>query len=96
MGYFRRSFYSTSVNGKLLKEIDYKKAIDVYKNTVEKYINKKICKENFLEVSKDFPLGVVKFNGDSLVRDPVAFTSDGSLILAGDIQPNSIINILKR
>lgn len=88
-------FISTSVDGKLLKQIDYKKAIDVYKDTVEKYINKKVDKESFLEISKDFPLGIVKFNGDSLVRDPVAFTSDGSLVLAGDIQPNSIINILK-
>jgi len=87
-------FISTKVEGKKLKQIDYKNAIDVYKDTVEKYVKKEITKENFLEVSKDFPLGIVKFNGDSLVRDPIAFTSDGSLILAGDIQPNSIINIL--
>lgn len=88
-------FVSTNVKGKSLKQIDYRNALDVYKEIVEPYIDNEITRENFLDVAKDYPLGVVKFNGESLVRDPVDFKEDGTLILAGDIQSNSVINVLK-
>lgn len=88
-------FIATSVEGKILKQIDYKNAFEVYKEIIEKYTGKKLNRENYLTLVQDYPLGIVKFNDDSLIRDPIDFGENGELILAGDIQPNSVINILK-
>lgn len=86
---------STNVEEKILKEIDYKNAFEVYKEGIEKNTNIILTKDNYSEVIKEFPLGIVKFNADSLVREIVDFGKNGEIILAGDIQPNSVINILK-
>jgi hypothetical protein len=42
-----------------------------------------------------YPLGIVKFNGESLIRDPIEIDEYGNMRLAGDIKTNTIFNILK-
>jgi len=88
-------FIATDVKGNILKQIDYKNAFSLYKDIVERDSEVKILDKNDYNLLKDYPFGIVKLNGDSIVRDTLSVREDGSLILAGEIPSNSVINILK-
>lgn len=92
--YLEGPYVVTSVKDNILKTIDHKSAFEVYKEVVEKDSGMKVTKENFLEISKNYPLGIVKYKSEDVVRDPIAFDGD-SLILVGKVPNNSVINILK-
>ncbi|RXJ91902.1 hypothetical protein CRV01_02130 [Arcobacter sp. CECT 8983] len=87
-------FVVTSSKGKLLEELDYKSAFDLYKTTIEKDLGRKVEVENFYTLMKDYPLGILKNDEKYILRDPISFQKE-SLYLAGDIENNSVINILK-
>ncbi len=87
-------FVVTSSKGKLLKELDYKSAFELYKAAIEKDLGKKVEVKDFYSLMKDYPLGIVKNDEKYILRDPISFQKD-FLHLAGDIENNSVINILK-
>ena len=88
-------FVTTSSEKNVLKTLNYNNAFDTYKKYVETDSGKKFNKDNFFEISKSYPLGIIKFNKEVIVRDPIALDEDNNLILVGDIPQNSTINILK-
>jgi hypothetical protein len=87
-------FIATACDRNILSKIDYEDAYDVYKEIVEKDSGLVINDDNFFEISKSYPLGIVTFDNEVIVRDPIS-TKDGSLVLVGEIHKNSVINILK-
>ena len=92
--YLEGPFVATSSDNNVLEHIDYECAFDVYKRIVEKDSGLKFSKDNFFELAKSYPLGIVSYNGEVIVRDPIA--RDGkSLILVGVIPQNSVIQVLK-
>lgn len=52
-------------------ELDYKPALDVYKEVVEELSKEKITSENFFDIAKAYPLGINKLSGEMVVRDPI-------------------------
>lgn len=42
-----------------------------------------------------YPLGIVKFNNQTIVRDPIYIDQNKNIVLVGDIFQNSTINILR-
>lgn len=92
--YLEGPFVVTSSQDGILKGIDFQNAFEIYKRVVEKDANIKLTKENFLEIAKMYPLGIVKYRGEQIVRDPVKYNESG-LELIGMIENNSVINILK-
>jgi len=93
--YLEGPFIATKTGNNLIEEIDFDNAFENYKTIVEADCKEKLTKENFSEISIRYPLGIIKFNGESLIRDPFSFDEEGRLILAGDINCNAIFNILK-
>lgn len=87
-------FIVTSSENNILKSIDYVDAFELYKNEIKKDCGLDITKENFLEISKNYPIGIVKYSDKNIVRDLISF-ENGSLVLVNDVKVNSIINILK-
>lgn len=92
---FDGPFLATKTSGKVLKEIDYSNAFDFYANLIKKETGKDITPETFYEVAKDYPIGIVKHNKDTVIRDFVGLNENNELVLAGDIEENSVFNILK-
>lgn len=92
---FDGPFIATKCEGKILKEIDYINALDVYIDAIKKHYDVDINSENIHEILKKFPLGIVKHNNETLLRDVIEISESNELILAGDIEKNSIFNILK-
>ena len=87
-------FIATECNGNVLEKINFKDAFSVYKESVEKESN--LCFENtpFFKISQRYPLGVVRYNKDFIVREPVS-TNGNHLTLVGKIDCNSVLSILK-
>lgn len=77
-----------------LHALDFRDAFDVYREVVEKDSGKSFSKETFFELSKYYPLGLSSIDGELVVRDPI-HRKDGTLVLVGDIDKNSIVYILK-
>jgi len=87
-------FVATACQNNILEQIDYEDAFDIYKNIVEKDSGIKFNDENFFDLAKSYPLGIVTYNGEVIVRDPIAVDKN-NLILVGVMPENSIIQILK-
>lgn len=92
--YLDGPFIVTSSERNILKTIDYIDAFEYYKNIIKKDSGIELNKENFLEVSQNYPIGIIKYQGEQIVRDPISF-NNGHLELLGEISNNSMINILK-
>jgi len=92
--FLKGPFVATSTDKNILKKIDYEDAFDIYRDIVEEDSKLSFNKDNFFELSKAYPLGIVTMDGEVIVRDPI-FTDDGSLVLVGVMPENSVINILK-
>ena len=76
-----------------LHALDYRDAFDVYREVVEKDSGKRFDQVDFFELSKFYPFGLSRINGELVVRDPI-YRKDGSLVLVGDIEKNSVVYIL--
>ena len=88
-------FLTTSSHKNVLKTLNFKKAFDVYKETVEENSGMKFSDDNFFEIAKSYPLGIVNFNNQTIVRDPIYLDENNDMVLVGDIPQNSTISILK-
>ena len=92
--YLDGPFIATSTQDNLLKKINYEDAYEVYKEVVQRDSGLIFNNDNFFEIAKSYPLGIVTMEGEVIVRDPI-FTHDRALLLVGIMPENSIINILK-
>jgi hypothetical protein len=90
----RGPFIVTDADNRELKKINYTEAFSFYKNIVEEDLGVELDKDNFFEVSKNYPFGITRYSREFIVRDPM-FTDGKSLELIGNIEPNSIVSILK-
>lgn len=92
--YLAGPFVATKSVQNRLCTIDYKDAFTLYAEVVKEDCGIEITSENYVEVTKSYPFGIVKYEGEQIVRDPIKY-EDGNLVLVGEIKENSIINILK-
>jgi hypothetical protein len=92
--YLSGPYIATSSKKNLLETIDYIDAFEHYKNVIKNDCDIEITKDNFLEISRIYPIGIAHYKAEDIVRDPISF-ENGKLILVSEIRENSIINILK-
>jgi hypothetical protein len=93
--YLDGPFLTTNSEKNILKTLDFKNAFDVYKSVVEKNCGMSFNDDNFFDIAKSYPFGIVKFNNQTIVRDPIYIDQNNNIVLVGDIFQNSTINILK-
>ena len=87
------SYRVTEADANHIIELDYKPALEVYKEVVEALQDERITKENFFDIAKAYPLGINKLSGEMVVRDPIMIDAE-RLICVGDISTNSFVSIL--
>lgn len=92
--YLNGPLIATSCEKNILKTIDYIDAFEYYKKIIKEDCGVELNEENFLQVSQNYPIGIIKYQGEQIVRDPISF-NNGSIELLGEISNNSMINILK-
>lgn len=93
--YLQGPFITTNSCKNVLKTLNFKNAFEVYKEVVEKDSGMKFGDDNFFDIAKSYPLGIVKYDKEIIVRDPILVDENNYIILVGDIPINSTINILK-
>lgn len=85
---------ATTCSGHHLHKINFKDAFLVYKEIVEADGHRSFDKESFFDIAKSYPIGIVRYNKDFIVRNPVA-TDGNSLVIVGNIDQYSVLAILK-
>jgi hypothetical protein len=86
---------ATRTRQNTIVELNWRKAFDVYRDIVDADSGKKITRDNFFEVSKFYPFGIIKEGAEDIVRDPLALNDRHELVCAGDIPENAVLNVLK-
>ncbi len=88
-------FIATEVDKHILKSINWEPAFQYYKTLIEKAGNIKLTKDNFLEVTKTYPLGILKYDNEIVPRCPINIINKNSILMGSEIPPNSIMSIMK-
>jgi len=85
---------ATQCTSHLLEKINFMDAYTFYTSAVEADSSMRFTDDNFFDIAKGYPIGIVRHNKDYIVRDPI-FSNGKSLTLVGSIDTNSVIAILK-
>ena len=86
---------ATKTDKNVIKELNWRKAFDIYKEAVEQDAKTEIRADNFFDIAKAYPFGMIKENSESIVRDPIATNDKGELICVGEVMENTVVDILK-
>lgn len=86
---------ATSTEGNLILQINWRPAFEVYQEMARAQYGVEINQQNFYQYAVHFPFGIVRANGMTLVRIPVALEQDGSLFCVGEVPPNALLTVLK-
>lgn len=87
-------FVANKVEGNIIKELNWRPAFEVYKETIAGYNTTPITVDNFFEIAKGFPFGIFREGLEDIVRDPINTNSKEELICIGEIPRNTTVNIL--
>lgn len=87
-------FIVTRAEGNIIKEINWKNSFEVYKKVVEEHSGKTFTEDNFFEIAKGYPFGILKDGAECIVRDPLAVNDKGELVCVGELEDNTVVDIL--
>ncbi len=85
----------TDSEGNLIKQLNWEPAFEVYKRVLEENASVRIEKDNFFDIAKGFPLGMLREGNEPIIRDPISVQEDGSILCVGDVPKNSVVFIMK-
>lgn len=85
---------ATSATGNSIVQIDWRPALEVYRDLMREHYGVAIDRENFYTHAVHFPFGILRADGEVLVRIPVALGDMGEIVCIGEIQPNSLLTLL--
>jgi hypothetical protein len=86
---------ATSTEGNRILQIDWRPAFEVYQEMARERYGLAVDRDNFYEVAVHFPFGIVRANGITVVRIPVALAEDGSLFCVGEVPANAVLTLLR-
>ncbi|WP_411893323.1 FIST signal transduction protein [Winogradskyella sp. A2] len=87
-------FIVTKAEGNVIKEINWKNPFEVYKTVVEKHSGKTFTNDNFFEIAKGYPFGILKEDAECIVRDPLMVNENNELVCVGELEDNMVVDIL--
>ncbi|MGZ2371437.1 FIST signal transduction protein [Ancylomarina sp. YFZ004] len=83
----------TETQGNIVTSINWRPALDVYKEIVEEHSGMSLTSGNFSELAKSYPMGIEKLDAEMVVRDPFKSCSQG-LHFVDAIQEGEYVRIL--
>ena len=87
-------FLVTEARDNVIRSLDFRPALEVYREVVEAYSGESIGEDNFFDVAKGFPFGLEKPDGEVVVRDPVCCNGT-DLVCVGEVPENFMVHLLK-
>lgn len=88
-------FVATKTRHNIIEELNWRNALNVYRETVEKDMGMPLDVDQLLEVTRAYPFGIYKEGAENVVRDPVAVTEDGGLVCVGEVPENVVLDLLR-
>ncbi len=85
----------TESKGNRIVSINWEPAFQVYRKTVESLSGQSFNDDNFFDIAKGYPFGIIKMAAEMVVRDPIEVTEDGSMVCVGEVPVNSFVHILQ-
>lgn len=67
---------ASEVANNSLRSVNWESTTSVYKSIIEKHLEKSISDEELPHLLKSYPIGIVKIDGDIVVRDPYKLDND--------------------
>jgi len=89
-----RAITATSARGNSIVQIDWRPALDVYRELMQSQYGVAIDRDNFYAHAVHFPFGILRADGEVLVRIPVALGAEGEIVCVGEIPPNAVLTLL--
>lgn len=86
---------ATRTEKNIIHELNWMNAFEVYKEVVEEDSWKTFNDENFFDIAKGYPFGIIRENGEDIIRDPIAVDKNGSLVCVGEVPENAVLYIMK-
>ncbi len=85
---------ATKTRRNRISELNWKSAFAVYRDIVENDSGHKFREDNFFEIAKGYPFGILKESGEHIIRDPFYVTNNGTLVCVGDVPENAVLDIM--
>ena len=76
-----------------IKSINWEPAFDIYQKIVEKHSGKILQQDNFFDLAKSYPLGLIKLDDELIIRDPIK-AEDKKLHIVDRINQGEYIYIM--
>ncbi len=86
---------ATATEGNRIISIDWRPAFEVYTEHVAKHYGQRLTRDNFYRLSVHFPFGMLRANGETVVRIPVRLEPDGSLFCVGEVPENAVLTLME-
>lgn len=86
---------ATSTEGNHILQIEWRPAFEVYRELAREQYGVEVNRDNFYEYAVHFPFGILRANGVTVVRIPVALEEDGSLFCVGEVPANAVLALLR-
>jgi hypothetical protein len=86
---------ASATEGNRIITIDWRPAFEVYRDVAREQYGVEVDHENFYRYGVRFPFGIVRGDGEVVVRIPVALEADGSLFCVGEVPANSLLTLLR-
>ncbi len=86
---------ANEVEKHILKSVNWESAYKYYKKVVEQDSGMKLRSDNFLQVSKCYPFGILKYDKEIILRAPIGVDSKNNILLGSEIPKNSMLMIMK-
>ena len=87
-------FIVTKSEGNIIKEINWENPFEVYKEVVEEHSGLTFTEDNFFDIAKGYPFGILKEDAECIVRDPLMTNENGELVCVGELEDNMLVDIL--
>ena len=90
----RKPVLQIDLDGNIIKEINWKNPFEVYKEIVEAHSGRQFTDDNFFDIAKGYPFGILKEDAECIVRDPLMVNENNELVCVGEVNDNMLVDIL--
>ncbi len=88
-------YIATRADGNRVYTLNWQKVGDVYQPAVTADSGRDFSKEDFFDIAKGYPFGMIRENAEDVVRDPIGLGASGELICVGEVPAHTLLYLLK-